>query len=211
MSSSSGPSPEQAALMSNSWSQQDITQTNTAGVIGMYSKGDIYTFYMYFRANDVDEWWTVDSATTYGVCCQNETVTTQYTHISDSDGECCFDSKQYALESSTPTGTACSDSNYSSYVTSVSGMAAGLKNFRVMFQVGDEDSDWQGLKYQFLSTTNTLGTLSMNPVSYTDSVKTSYACNDILDQAFFDSDFYGSIEFSQGNGGTTGLIAYIER
>ena len=63
----------------------------------------------------------------------------------------------------------------------------------------------------------------MNAVSYTDSVKTSYACNNILDQAFFDSDFYGSIEFSNAadtgttdSGGNTiysadGAIVYIER
>ena len=75
--------------------------------------------------------------------------------------------------------------------------------------MGDEDSDWQGLKYQFTSSTSS--TLNLNAVSYTNSVKTSYACNDILDQAFFDSDFKGTIEFSQGNGGTTGAIVYIER
>ena len=77
--------------------------------------------------------------------------------------------------------------------------------------MGDEDSDWQGLKYQFTSSTSTSSALNLNAVSYTDSVKTTYACNDILDQAFFDSEFYGSIEFSQGNSGPTGAIVYIER
>ena len=86
MSLSPEPSSDQLALMSNSWQQTGITQGNTAGVIGMYSKNDVYTFYMFFKANDSDAWWEVASVT-------DDTCTT-----------------------------------------------AGIKNFRVMFQMGDDDS-----------------------------------------------------------------------
>ena len=67
----------------------------------MYSKNDVYTFYMFFKANDSDAWWEVSSVT-------DDTCTT-----------------------------------------------AGIKNFRVMFQMGDDDSDWQGLRYQFTTTDET--------------------------------------------------------
>ena len=56
-------------------------------------------------------------------------------------------------------------------------------------------------------------TTSVTPsaISYTDTVKTSYACNTILDQSFIDSTFYGEIEFSQTEAGPTGALVYIER
>ena len=78
MSSSNGPSSEQISMMSSSWSATDITASNTAGVIGMYTKNDLYTFYMFFRANDVDEWWKIDTSTTYGGCCVSEDSTVTY-------------------------------------------------------------------------------------------------------------------------------------
>ena len=92
-----------------------------------------------------------------------------------------------------------------------------------MFQMGDDDSEWQGLKYQFTAAKSTVlmdadyatrvaeNPIVLNAISYTNSVKTSYPCYTILDQAFIDSTFYGEINFSQTEDAPTGALVYIER
>ena len=94
----------------------------------MYSKNDDYTFYMFFRANDADEWWTVESSTTYGACCTSEDASTTFqVHTT-----CCLPSSQ---DLSSPTGSECDAATQQ-----VSDTTAEIKNFRVMFQMGDDDS-----------------------------------------------------------------------
>ena len=51
----------------------------------------------------------------------------------------------------------------------------------------------------------------MEQVSYTDTVKTTYGCEEILAQAFIDSTFYGKIEFAQTAAEPVGAMVYIER
>ena len=45
----------------------------------------------------------------------------------------------------------------------------GIKNFRVMFQVGDEDSDWEGVKFQIDSTKS--DTYMLDEANYDSRVK----------------------------------------
>ena len=95
----------------------------------MYTKNDLYTFYMFFRANDADEWWTVESSTTYGGCCTSEDATTTL----QIHNECCLPSTQDLT--GTLTGSECDAATQL-----VADTTAEIKNFRVLFQMGDDDS-----------------------------------------------------------------------
>ena len=51
-------------MMNYSWQESQITETGVSGTIGMFgqsdsSGNDAYYFYMEFRPDNDDEWWTV--------------------------------------------------------------------------------------------------------------------------------------------------------
>lgn len=91
-----------------------------------------------------------------------------------------------------------------------------------MFQMGDDTSDWHGVKYPFtqavsssltsgISSSSEQKSVTLQSISYTNTVKTTAACNTILSQSYFDSDFYGEIRFAQTSSELIGAMVYIER
>ena len=52
------PTEAQIGPMNTSWSTTDVNQNHVPGTIGMYGNAESYYFYMNFRANDADAWWT---------------------------------------------------------------------------------------------------------------------------------------------------------
>ena len=134
-----------------------------------------YTFYMFFLANNDDEWWNIEQKAdavddanteavfaddslvyestdqgstwtldgsgnkvpvykTYGACCSLEDTSENGPDVLYEN--CCLNTSNASL-------TSCDDQT-----RLMTDTTAGEKNFRVLFQMGDEDSDWQGVKYQ---------------------------------------------------------------
>ena len=57
MSFADWPTADQQLLMSSTWEQSSITESSTAGTIGMYGQADVYYFYHKFQPANDDEWW----------------------------------------------------------------------------------------------------------------------------------------------------------
>lgn len=51
------PNTDQLALMNTQWKQTLVTDTNSAGTIGMFGQSEKYYFYMKFTANSDDKWY----------------------------------------------------------------------------------------------------------------------------------------------------------
>ena len=168
-----------------------------------YNSEEYYTFHMYFKANNDDEWWTIAQKTvvnddttesldagkvyeydgsafvldsdsekipvynTYGACCVSEDSEVTYV-LHDA---CCLDATDYDADTAT-----CTDAT--KFMTDTT---AGEKNFRVLFQMGDDDSDWQGVRLLITeSATTSTNKFELDTISFTDTAKTSYPCSTIL-------------------------------
>ena len=88
--------------------------------------------------------------------------------------------------------------------------------------MGDSTSDWQGVGHTFSKSesdtivsaaagNNSISSQIFSKIAYTNSVKTSYACNTILNQKYVDGDFEGQMEFTRSSTEPTGAMIYIEK
>ena len=83
------------------------------------------------------------------------------------------------------------------------------KKFRILFQMGGQQSDWTGL-WKEISTTQSGGTkLELDPISVTNSVKTQGA-SQIDSQSRDNSSFKGYLEYTTTND-VTSTTVYMNR
>ena len=59
-----GNAIDESSYMDTSWSATDVIESTTTGTIGMYGANDVYYFYCYFQADNLDRWWTNTSGAT---------------------------------------------------------------------------------------------------------------------------------------------------
>ena len=83
------------------------------------------------------------------------------------------------------------------------------KTFRILFQMGGQQSDWHGLKKKIDALQNSGTKLALEPISVTNSVKTQGA-SQIESQSRDNSDFKGYLEFVTSGSDTTTTV-YMNR
>ena len=85
------------------------------------------------------------------------------------------------------------------------------KNFRILFQMGDTLADWTGVKYTHSTLIDTAGSVELDQISCTNSIKTAGSAQ-IINDARDNSTFFGSLQWkiSTTSAADANVVDYVE-
>ena len=85
------------------------------------------------------------------------------------------------------------------------------KNFRILFQMGDTLADWTGVKYTHNTLIDTAGSVELDQISCTNSIKTAGSAQ-IINDARDNSTFFGSLQWkiSTTSAADANVVDYVE-